>query len=294
MDIFLKLSTMQISLGITLFTAGIMVRKSSEDDNKKGFFNKIKNQGISNTILGMTAWIMQYLNKDLTIISIILFAVGTLFTFIYLIVNLILLVKNISTSKTNKIIIIIGVVVISIYMFFGDSIIDKLEIGFRKFNEPITVGKEFLFYKCDNKSHGSEKIYMTINKIEKDEDSCTVMDFNLRYEGNQSIKLIDEGRSFSDLCSFTTNLSSDKLEDGNWSDDFVIEDDMNSGVIHSEYTNKLPKVIKPGTTLNNLTHPVAIMGVRYDNIPVKDINIEIETKLKIQHDGKKIRENINK
>lgn len=45
---------------------------------------------------------------------------------------------------------------------------------------------------------------MTINKIEKDnglyveddESQCTVMDFDLRYEGKKPIKLVDENRSF--------------------------------------------------------------------------------------------------
>jgi hypothetical protein len=187
-------------------------------------------------------------------------------------------------------------------MFFGDAISDKFEMGFRKFNKPITIGEEFLLYECNNTSHGAERVYMTINKIEKDKGSCvgnddvscTVMYFDLRYEGDKPINLIDESTSFSDLSSFTTSLASEKLKYDDWSDDFIIEDDINSDVIHTEYTKKLPKVIKSGTTLKNLTHPIAIMGVRYSDMAVDDINIQIETKLKMQHEGKNIRENINK
>ena len=69
---------------------------------------------------------------------------------------------------------------------------------------------------------------------------------------------------------------------------------MDSEVIHSEYTKDLPKVIKPGTKLKNIIYPITIMEDGYDDISVKDMNLQIETGLKMQHDGKNIRENINK
>lgn len=302
MDIFMGLSIMQLEFGLVLFMAGFVAKKFSKQDNKRIFSNKIKNQGLFNMILGIISGIIQYLNQNLLLISIIIFVVGIIFSITYLTINFIVLVKNSSMNIVIKITAIIGAILISIFMFFGDYIADKFAIGFRKFDESITVGKEFLLYECNNTSHGNEKVYMTINKIEKDNGSCvdnddltcTVMYFDLRYEGDKPINLIDESRSFSDLCSFTTSLSCNKLKDDDWSDDFIIEDDINSPAIHTEYANELPKVIKPGTTLKNLTHPIAIMGVRYDDIPVKDINIEIETRFKMQHEGANIRENINK
>lgn len=301
MDFILIMSTIQLVIGIMLFTVGLVAKKSSGHENKKKFFNKMKNQGIFNGILGITGCALQFLSKDLILISMLMFSVGILFTFIYLMINLIILVKNSNMNKRGQIMIIIGIILLSLYMFFGDAIMDKFAFGYRKLDEPITVGKEFLLYECGDKSHGAEKIYMTVNKIEKDngecvgdnDTQCTVMDFDLRYEGKMPIKLIDEERSFSDLCTFTTTLSSDKLKDDYWEDEFLIEDDIDSEVIHTEYTANLPKVIKPGTKLKNLTHPIAVMGVGYDNVSIKDIKIQLETGLNFQHDGKSIRENIN-
>lgn len=214
MNIFRGLSIMQLEFGILLFIVGFVSRKFSRHDKKRIFLNKIKNQGLFNIILGIVSWIIQYLSEDLFIISMIIFILGVLFSFIYLIINVIILIRNSSIGKTNQILMTIGVILISIYMFFGDAIVDKLEIGFRKFDESITVGKEFLLYECNNKLHGNEKVFMTINKIEKDNGSCvggsdsticTVMYFNLRYEGDKPINLIDKSRSFSNLSSFTTN-----------------------------------------------------------------------------------------
>lgn len=301
MDIFFMLSIIQLVMGLGLFVIGTTSKLASGHENKRIFFNKMKNQGILNIVLGVISTILQYLNEDLLLISVIIFAVGILFSFIYLIINLILFIKKSSISKNNKIILIIGVILVPIFMFFGELITDELKVGFRKFKEPITVGKEFLLYECDNILHGDEKVYMSINKIEKDNGSCvgsdeticTVMYFDLRYEGDKQINLVDGKRSFSDLSSFTTTLSCDKLKDDHW-DDFVIEEDIDSGVIHTEYADKLPEVIKPGEIIKNITYPLAVMGVGYDNISVEDINIQIETGLKMQHTGKDIRENINK
>lgn len=302
MNLFFTLSYIQLSTGIITFIVGILGGKFFKEDNIVNFFNKVKNQGILNIILGIISVILQYLNSDLFIISMILFVIGILFSFIYILINLILLIQKSNIGKLTKVITIICLVLASIYMFFADSINNTLRIGFRNFQDPITIGKEFLLYECDDISHGNEKIYMTINNIEKDngsyvdddEFSCTIMDFDLRYEGNKPIKLIDENISFSDLSSFRTTISSNKLKKDNHIADFIIEDDMNSDVIHSEYTNTLPKLIKPGMTLKNLTHKVAVMGVGYDQLPIKDLDIEIETGFKIQHSGKNIRENINK
>ena len=302
MDFVLIMSIMQLVIGIALFTVGIVARNSSGNENKKRFFNKMKNQGILNIILGTSAIIMQLINEEIVLISMAMYAIGILFTTVYLLINLIFLVKNSTMGKNNRVLIIIGILLFAIFIFLGDTISDKFAIGYRKLNEPIKIGKAFLLYECDDKSHGNEKVYMTINKIEKDngacvgedESQCTVMDFDLRYEGKKPIKLVDENRSFSDLCSFTTTVSSDKLKDGEWEDEFFISDDMDSEVIHNEYIKNLPKVIKPGATLKNIVYPIAIMGVGYDDIPVKDMNLQIETGLKMQHEGKDIRENINK
>ncbi|WP_018592833.1 DUF3185 family protein [Terrisporobacter glycolicus] len=302
MNFILIMSIMQLVIGIALFTVGIVARNSSGHENKKRFFNKMKNQGVLNVILGIVAIIMQLINEELGLISMGMYAIGILFTTVYLLINLIFLVKNSTMSKNNRIIIITGILLFGIFIFLGDIISDKFAFGYRKLNEPIKIGKEFLLYECDDKSHGNEKVYMTINKIEKDngscvgddESQCTIMDFDLRYEGKKPLKLVNENRSFSDLCSFNTIVSSDKLKDGEWEYEFLIEDDMDSEVIHSEYTKNLPKVIKPGATLKNIVYPIAIMGVGYDDISIKDMNLQIETGLKMQHEGKDIREDINK
>ena len=302
MEIFFMLSYIQISNGIITFIVEFLASKFCKRDNIVKFFKKVRNQGTFNIILGIVSVILQYLNSDLLIVSIILFVIGIFFSFIYILINLILLILKGNMNKATKIIIIICLLLFSIYIFFADYINSTLRIGFRKLNDPITIGKEFLLYECDDISHGNEKVYMTINNIEKDngscvndnEFSCTIMSFDLRYEGDKPIKLIDENRSFSDLSSFRTTVSSDKLKKDNHIADFIIEGDMGSEVIHSEYTHTLPELIKPGMTLKNLTHRVAIMGVVYDKMPVKDINIEIETGFKMQHAGKNIRENINK
>lgn len=47
-------------------------------------------------------------------------------------------------------------------------------------------------------------------------------------------------------------------------------------------------------TLRNLVYPIAVEGTLYDDISLEDMNIEIETSFKMQHDGKSIRENIDK
>lgn len=302
MNFILIMSVMQLVIGIALFTVGIVARNSSGHENKKRFFNKMKNQGILNVILGIASIIMQLINEELGLISMAMYAIGILFTTVYLLINLILLVKNSTMSKNNRILIIIGILLFGIFIFLGDTISDKFAIGYRKLNEPIKIGKEFLLYECNEKSHGNEKVYMTINKIEKDnglyveddESQCTVMDFDLRYEGKKPIKLVDENRSFSDLCGFTTIVSSDKLKDNECEYEFYIDDGMDSEIIHSEYEYNLPKVIKPGTKIKNIVYPITIMGDGYDDIPVKDMNVQMETGAKIQHEGKNIRENINK
>ena len=302
MDFILIMSIMQLVIGIILFTMGIIARNSSGHENKKRFFNKMKNQGILNIILGVIAIILPKLNEELMLISMVIYAVGILFTTIYLLINLILLVKKSTMIKRNKILVVIGILLLGIYMFFGRDIEDKLKIGYRKFDEPIAIGEEFLLYKCGNKSHGNEKVYMTINKIDKDNGSCvgdddtqcTVMDFDLRYEGKKPIKLIGEDRSFSDLCSFITTVSSNNHDEDEWEDEFIIENDMEYDIIHSDYAKNLPKIIKPGTILKNLTHTVAVMGVGYDNIPVEDMDIQIETNYKMQHNGENIRESIKR
>ncbi|MCC3869742.1 hypothetical protein [Terrisporobacter mayombei] len=302
MDFILIMSIMQLVIGIALFTVGLVARNSSGHENKKRFFNKIKNQGILNLILSIVAIIMQVINEELGLISMAMYAIGILFTTVYLLINLIFLVKNSTMSKNNRIIIIIGILLFGIFIFLGDTIYDKFAVGYRKLNEPIKIGKEFLLYECNDKSHGNEKVYMTINKIEKDnglcvgddESQCTVMDFDLRYEGKKPIKLVNENRSFSDLCSFTTIASSDKLKDNKCEYEFLIEDDMDSEVIHSEYTKNLPKVIKAGAKMKNIVYPITIMGDGYDDISVKDMNLQIETGFKMQHEGKNIRESINK
>lgn len=234
---------MQLVIGIALFTVGIVARNSSGHENKKRFFNKMKNQGILNVILGIVAITMQLINEELGLISMAMYAIGILFTTVYLLINLIFLVKNSNMSKNNRTLIIIGIVLFGIFIFLGDTISEMFAIGYRKFNEPIKIGKEFLLYECNDKSHSSEKVYMTINKIEKDngscvgddESQCTVMNFDLRYEGEKQIKLVNESRSFSDLCSFTTIVSSGKLKDNKCEYEFLIEDDTDSEVIHSEY-----------------------------------------------------------
>jgi hypothetical protein len=90
---------MQVSFGLVLFLIGLVSRMFSIDDNKRIFLNKIRNQGLLNIILGGIGGVIQYLNTDLTIISMIVFAVGILFSFIYLIIKSVLLIKNSSMKK---------------------------------------------------------------------------------------------------------------------------------------------------------------------------------------------------
>ena len=46
-------------------------------------------------------------------------------------------------------------------------------------------------------------------------------------------------------------------------------------------------------TLKNLVYPIAVDGTLYDDIPLKDMHIVIETALKMQHEGQTIREDIS-
>lgn len=282
---------MQLQFGIGLLTVGIIGKKCCKKDKIKEFFFKVKNQGIFNIILGIISVIIQYLNEELYIISIFMLVIGILFSFIYLLISSILLIKYGNLNKSAKIGLFIIVVLFCIRVFFGDTISDKLEIGFRKLDEPIKIGKEFLLYKCDDEEHSNEKVYMTINKIEKDDYEATLMYFDLRYEGDKPINLVDENNSFSDLCSFRITISCDKLKD-RW-DEFNIEDDINNPTMYDEHIKNLPKVVEPNMTLKHLVYPIAVEGTLYDDIPLQDMNIVIETALKMQHEGQTIREDIS-
>ncbi|HBI93676.1 MAG TPA: hypothetical protein DDY58_15365 [Terrisporobacter glycolicus] len=286
------LSIKQLMFGVGLLIVGLIGKNCCTNDKIKEFFKKVKTQGIFNIILGIISVIIQYLNEELFIISIFMLVIGTFFSFIYLLISCLLLIKYGNLNKSSKIGIFMVVVSFCTYIFFGDAIADKLKIGFTKLDEPIKIGKEFLLYECNDESHGDEKVYMTINKIEKDNSKATMMYFDLRYEGDESINLVDENNSFSDLSSFRTTISCDRLEDDY--DEFLIEDDINNPVIYSEYVKNLPKVVEPKMTLRNLVYPIAVEGTLYDDISLEDMNIEIETALKMQHEGKSIRENIDK
>lgn len=140
--------------------------------------------------------------------------------------------------------------------------------------EEIKIGEEFLLYECTDSLHSEEKVYMTINDIRKDDYNgelregmlSIVMYFDLRYEGDEPIELVNKGDdistfdvnfgtgSFSDLCSFQTKISTKSLKD--------------------------------------LTHAVAVSGMGYDSIPLEDMDIELETYIKMNHEGKEIREKI--
>lgn len=283
---------MQLQFGIGLLILGLIGKKCCKNDKIKEFFKKIKNQGIFNIILGIISVIIQYLNEELYIISIFMLVIGILFSFIYLLISSLLLIKYGNLNKSAKVGLFIIVVLFCIRVFFGNTISDKLEIGFRKLDEPIKIGKEFLLYECDDKSHGDEKVYMTINKIEKDDSEATLMYFDLRYEGDKPINLVDENNSFSDLCSFRTTISCDKVDDS-WEDQFVIEDDINYATIYDEYVKDLPKVVEPNMTLKHLVYPIAVPGVQYDDISIEDMRIVIKTALKMQHKGQTIREDIS-
>ena len=267
-------------------------KRCCKKDKIKEFFKKVKNQGIFNIVIGIISVIIQYLNEELLIISIFMLVIGISFSFIYLLISSLLLIKYGNLNKFSKIGIFIIVVSFCTYAFFGDSIADKLEIGFRKLDEPIKIGKEFLLYECNDENHSDEKVYMTINKIEKDDTKATMMYFELRYEGDEPISLVDEKNSFSELCSFRTTISCDKVENPS-EDEFVIEDDINEPTIYDGYAKDLPKVIEPNMTLKNLVYPIAVVGTLYDDIPVEDMHIVIETDFKMQHEGQTIREDIN-
>ena len=291
MNIFTGTSIIQLQFGIGLLIIGLIGKRCCKKDKIKEFFKKVKNQGIFNIILGIISVIIQYLNEELFIISIFMLVIGVLFSFIYLLINALLLIKYGNLNKSSKIGIFIIVVLFCTRVFFGNTVSDKFEIGFRKLDESVKIGKEFLLFECNDEDHSDEKVYMTINKIEKDDSKATMMYFDLRYEGDKPINLVDENNSFSDLCSFRITRSCDKLED-EW-DEFNIKDDIHYATIYDEYVKDLPKVVEPNMTLKNLVYPIAVDGTLYDDIPLKDMHIVIETALKMQHEGQTIREDIS-
>ena len=136
------------------------------------------------------------------------------------------------------------------------------------------MGEEFLLYKNDD-SQGNERVYMTINKIIKDEPDIVIY-FDLKYEGEKDIPLVGNKLNFSDLCTFKTSLSS-KITKDREEDVFNIEEDIDSDMVYTEYTKKLDKVIKPGTKIKNLTQ--FIIGIYKDDegISIKDTDIIIES-----------------
>jgi len=145
MNFILIMSVMQLVIGIALFTVGIVARNSSGHENKKRFFNKMKNQGILNVILGIASIIMQLINEELGLISMAMYAIGILFTTVYLLINLILLVKNSTMSKNNRILIIIGILLFGIFIFLGDTISDKFAIGTENLMNQLKLGKNFYY-----------------------------------------------------------------------------------------------------------------------------------------------------
>ncbi|MEG0857087.1 MAG: hypothetical protein RSG52_11485 [Terrisporobacter sp.] len=265
MEWILSMSITQIVIGVIL----IFVCKISKNSNSR---NMIKIIGYINIFLGITTLIIQSINNQLSIVTMLIFSISIIITFVYIGVVLINSAKD--SNENNKKIVFVVIISILILNPLANKIITKINLEYMKSNRSIKVGEEFLIYKNDD-SQGNETVSMTINKIVKDGPDIVIY-FDLKYEGDRDIPLVGDKLNFSDLCTFKTNLSSKITKDVE-EDEFNVEEDVDSDMVYTEYTKKLDKVIKPGTKIKNLTQ--FVIGIYKDDkgIPIKDTDIIIES-----------------
>lgn len=268
MEWVLSMSIIQIIIGV----AFILIYKISRNSNST---NMMKIIGYINILLGGITFLIQKLNDKLSIITMLIFSISMMITFIYLVIIVLKSIKDSDIKNNNKKILFIVIIAIFILIPLSKKVISQINLEYRKTHNNIKVGDEFLLYKNDE-SQGNERVYMTINKIVKDGPDIVIY-FDLRYEGDKDIPLVGDKLNFSDLCTFKTTLSSE-ITKYREDDEFNIEEDIDSDMVYTEYTKKLDKVIKPGTKIKNLTQ--FILGIDYEDdkdIPIKDSDIMIES-----------------
>ncbi len=268
MEWVLSMSITQIIIGAVL----IFIYKISKNNNS---INIIKIIGYINIFLGGITLIIQKLNDKLSIVTMLIFSISIIITFIY--ISVILLKTVNQRDKKNKKILFVVIISIFILIPMSKKIITQINLEYKKTHNNIKVGQEFLIYKKDN-SQENKRVYMTISKIVKDEPDIVIY-FDLRYEGDKEIPLVGDKLSLSDLCAFNTTLSSNITKDRE-DDEFNIEEDIDSDMVYTEYTKKLDKVIKPGTKIKNLTQFILGIYKDDDDIPIKDTDIVIESGIK--------------
>ena len=77
--------------------------------------------------------------------------------------------------------------------------------------ENVSINEEFLLYKCKRVIHKNEKVYMTINSIDKDEEGYYILSFDLRYEGDKPIQVTKGAGNFSYLSKFKLIVKSNNI-----------------------------------------------------------------------------------
>lgn len=95
----------------------------------------------------------------------------------------------------------------------------------------IKPNEEFILFKCKADAHKSERVYMSINDIYKDENNDIILDVNLRYKGKKSIELYGNN-GFDELSGFYAEATG-------------IEDRRNSSGVYISISNDIVKQYNP-------------------------------------------------
>lgn len=150
-----------------------------------------------------------------------------------------------------------------------------ISIGYKMIHtENVSINEEFLLYKCKRVIHKNEKVYMTINSIDKDEEGYYILSFDLRYEGDKPIQVTKGAGNFSYLSKFKLIVKSNNIFKRLDYRYFEIADTSEYDYRVHSYRENLPDTLNSGESIRNIK--IGLNLSEESNVNISNLKFRIE------------------